>query len=293
MGLETPAPRPGRSGPEGSRLVAGARGGPRRDALREARPRRAVRPTGPAAQRRRPRVRGGDLGPIRECDLGPHRRARGPRGRGAGRREWTSVRRRRRPSCATTRRRSRAQRGKKTLWVIEVKYHTFKNTHWHGTRLRPRKSRREEAADRVIDSLGLATTPFDAIHVRRGDEAGDKLPKTKGQVPCDTSPAAVAAAAACPTASGPSSCSPTNGTPRHCRQALARCGVRRLRLVTRVVRRDHTSRRRSSSSAPPSAKRRFLFFYWQQTYYLTSSPSRPPCWRAETRSPRHPLRRLD
>ena len=64
----------------------------------------------------------------------------------------------------------------------------------------------EEAADRVIDSLGLATTPFDAIHVRRGDEAGDKLPKTmrlKGQSPCDTVPAAVAATAACRSRSAP------------------------------------------------------------------------------------------
>ncbi len=100
----------------------------------------------------------------------------------------------------------RARRGKKTLWVIEVKYHTFKNglrlarnQSCVRTRARPPVAA-EEAADRVIDSLGLATTPFDAIHVRRGDEAGDKLPKTmrlKGQVPCDTSPAAVAAAAAC------------------------------------------------------------------------------------------------
>ena len=99
----------------------------------------------------------------------------------------------------------RARRGKKTLWVIEVKYHAFKhalarkNQRCVRTRARPPVAA-EEAADRVIDSLGLATTPFDAIHVRRGDEADEKLPKTmrlKGQVPCDTSPAAVTAAAAC------------------------------------------------------------------------------------------------
>ena len=106
----------------------------------------------------------------------------------------------------------RARRGKKTLWVIEVKYHTFKNglrlarnQSCVRTRARPPVAA-EEAADRVIDSLGLATTPFDAIHVRRGDEAGDKLPKTmrlKGQSPCDTVPAAVAAAAACRSRSAP------------------------------------------------------------------------------------------
>ena len=104
----------------------------------------------------------------------------------------------------------RARRGKKTLWVIEVKYHMFKhalarNQSCVRTRARPPVAA-EEAADRVIDSLGLATTPFDAIHVRRGDEAGDKLPKTmrlKGQSPCDTVPAAVAAAAACRSRSAP------------------------------------------------------------------------------------------
>ena len=84
------------------------------------------------------------------------------------------------------------------------RYHTFKhglarNQRCVRTRARPPVAA-EEAADRVIDSLGLATTPFDAIHVRRGDEADDRLPKTmrlRGQSPCDTAPAAVAAAAAC------------------------------------------------------------------------------------------------